>query len=371
MGRGKSVGAGPYRMPAWTEKGERIRRLFEACAEQGWFNGRLLVAKDGEPIADVTAGWADRYRRRRLTADTMFNVASVGKTFTAAAVLLLVQEGRLRLDEPIDRWFPELPWRGAAIRQLLAHTSGIPNYIPLVRKGLIETPKGRTVQADNAGLLRNICEAQPEPDFPPGERNCYSNTGYMLLAMLIEKVADVPFHDFLERRIFRPCGFARLTECRHSDRAERLADYAVGHWIWEDGEAVPPHTVPGWEFVWYLDAIQGDGNVHASAAELLRWDRVLRTEELLGRAALGEAYRPARLNDGSSARNGLGWFVADDSRRGRKVSHAGYWPGYSAEFDRWLDRDIVVIYMSNEEREGSHELRNRMMRETERILFEV
>ena len=353
----------------WIAKAASIERAMGSYIDKGQVNGDLLIAKDGEAVLRMTCGWADRLRQRKLTADTMFNVASVGKTITAAAVLLLVQRGRLALDETIGRWFPDLPYKGVTVRHLLSHTSGIPNYIPFVRRGKLGPMELTEPQLGNAELLDRIVQAQPEGDFAPGTGSNYSNTGYLLLAMLIERVTGRSFHDYLDSEILRPFGFSRLTECRHSDRVERIPDFAVGYYIGENGQPELPYRSPDMAFVYCLDTVQGDGNFHSSAPELLRWDRLLKTEKLLSRPILEEAYRPVRLPDGTRAENGLCWFVSESRDYGVKAEHSGYWPGYSAEFVRYLDADVTVIFMSNEEREGSYIYRKQMMQEIENICF--
>ena len=287
----------------WSHKSRKLERVFAKYTRDQLYNGSLLVAKDGEPIVREAAGFADRKRQFRLTDQTMFNIASVGKTMTAAAILLAVQHGWLELDQPMDRWFPDLPYRNATVRQLLAHTSGIPNYIALVRKGKLGMEWGIQEQIESQALLHQVCEVQPTFDYLPGDNNEYSNTGYVLLSMLIERVSGRCFYDFVEEEMFRPFGFKRLTECHLPIELHCFPDYAIGYYR-KDEQVILPHLLPNKSFVFALDNIQGDGNFHSSMDELLRWDRLLRSGQLLSASLLEEAYRPMRLNDGTYGRMG-------------------------------------------------------------------
>lgn len=353
----------------WNAKRKKIHQIFARYVDDRMFSGNVLVAKDGEVIFRGSAGFADRPRRRKLTEHSMFNIASVGKTMTAAAILLAVQRGRIKLDQTLERWFPELPYRHVTVRQLLSHTSGIPNYIAMVRRGELGDQWEPDEQPDSRQLLAAVSRLRPTLDFIPGAKNEYSNTGYLVLSLLIERLFDVSFHDFLEQELFRPFGFKRLTECHLPDRAALFSDYAIGYYL-EHETATLPHLMPGMSFVFQLDLIQGDGNFHSSTDELLRWDRLLRSGDLVSLSLLEEAYTPVRLNDGTYSNYGLGWFVKHDAGYGLKVEHSGYWPGYHAEFIRYLNEDMTIILLSNEEYPNSYKAISRMAAEFEAVLHD-
>lgn len=347
----------------------KLEQLFASYYEKGQFNGNVLLADHGQPVYIGAFGCADRKTGRRLTEHSMFNTASVSKTFTSAAVLLLCQRGLLRLDQPIEPWFPELPYRGVTVRQLLGHTSGIPNYIRPVRTGQFGERWSRARLAGNTDLIEELARLQPQPDFAPDADNAYSNTAYLLLALLIERLADCPFGVFLDRHIFGPFGLQRTQENHDPDRAAYIADYAVGFMLNEEGRYVLPHELSGMEFCYYLDALQGDGNVHSTVHDLLRWDRVLCSGQLLPQTVLDEAYEPVMPASGTPGENGLGWFVSQHPSRGRCVGHSGYWPGYGAVFDRYIDADKTVIMLCNEEYDDCYKLREQMMEEAVELLF--
>lgn len=346
-----------------------LSRLFATLHEAGKFNGSVLVADENAVIYEGIWGVADRATGRPITAETMFNSASVSKTFTSAAVLLLKERGLLTLDDDIGRWFPELPYRGVTVRHLLGHTSGIPNYIRPVRTGLLDGCWSREKRATNREMVERIVGLYPQAEFAPGDRNEYSNTAYLLLASLTERTADCTWADYLEANLFKPLGLNRTAENHDAERAAKLPDYAVGYYREEDGRYVPPHRLPDMEFCFYLDELQGDGNVHTTTRDLLRWDRALRSGELLPASALEEAYTPVVTRLEGVAGNGLGWFVREVPSRGRLVEHSGYWPGYSAEFRRYLDGGLTIVLLCNEEYEGSYKERERFMAEIESIAF--
>lgn len=347
---------------------KQLEQLFNRQAEAGMFNGNVLIAEQGDVLFSGVYGCADRGTGRMLTKQSMFNVASVGKTFTAAAALLLCQQGKLSLDAEVGQWFPQLPYKPATVRHLLAHASGIPNYIRPVRLGQFGDYWHMGRLATNEEMIGRISALLPESEFAPGEGNSYSNTGYLMLAIIIEHAAQMEFGAFLQKQLFAPCGLAQTVENHDVHRSRYLSDYAIGYTRTEDGNYWLPHEEPDMEFSYYLDELRGDGNLHTTMQDLLQWDRVLRSGELLPRHMLEEAYTAYKLPSGEPAPNGLGWFVSATASGGRIVEHSGYWPGYRAVFQRYLDADRTIIMLSNEEFDGAYQEREQLTQAAQAIL---
>jgi len=347
---------------------KQLEQLFARQAEAGLFNGEVLVAETGQILFSGLYGYADRRTGRKLTEETMFNVASVAKTFISAAVLLLCEQKKLSLNTPLERWFPQLPYKPATVRQLLSHTAGIPNYIRPVRLGDFGNYWNMKKLASSEDMIQQISKLLPASEFSPGENNSYSNTGYLMLALIIEQTAQMELGAYLLKNVFEPCGLTHTLENHDVHRADYLPNYAIGYYRDVEGRYWLPHEENEMEFSYYLDALRGDGNVHTTALDLLKWDQALKNGKLLPRHVLEEAYTPVKLASGELAPNGLGWFVSHTASSGRMVEHSGYWPGYRAVFQRFLDTDRTVIILSNEEYDGAYEQRDQLTLSLHKLL---
>ncbi len=346
-----------------------VERLFADAHDQGKFNGVIVLAIEGQPVYTGVFGHADRSTGRKLTNNTAFNVASVAKTFISAAVLKLSERNMLKLDQPIAGWFPELPYTGVTLRHLLAHTSGIPNYIRPVRLGELGERWTMERRATNAEMIAEIARLYPQTEFAPGSANAYSNTGYLILGDLIRTVSGQPLERFMDELIFKPHGLSRTCMSHDVHRAERIDDYAIGRMQDDDGDYQLPHVIPGMGFCYTLDELQGDGNVHTNASDLLKWDQLLYSDKLLPQELLAEAHTPVVMSSGEAAPNGLGWFVRDCAGHGRCIEHSGYWPGYAAEFRRYIDAGRTLIMLTNEEFDSSHRVRSELADASEQRLL--
>ncbi|RZI94647.1 MAG: serine hydrolase, partial [Rubrivivax sp.] len=272
----------------------------------------------------------------------------VSKQFTAAAVMLLQQSGKLRYDDELGRWLPGLAfYKGVTLRHLLQHTAGLPEY-----DGLLDSlwPDKRRIVTNN-DMIALYAKHRFAPLRAPGTKWQYSNTGYALLASVIEKASGLSYGAYLDKAIFRPLGMKQTTVYRRRYEAGRiLPHYAYGY-VRRGRDLVLPDSLERTAYVHYLDGIVGDGTVNATARDLLAWDAALRAGRLLPAAVLEEAYRPALLADGSSYPYGFGWAIGK-SPAGRSVSHSGGWPGYATFIARDLDAGNTIILLKNAEGGG-------------------
>ena len=181
------------------DKKTAMENLARALQEKDGFNGAWLYAEKGEIVSKGALGFRDPEERLPITEDTIFQLASVSKTFTAAAVMLLMRQGLLCPEDEITKFFPEIPCPGVTVRHLLTHTSGVPDYFDDA-DWFINIWKEEKRVAGNDEILRFLCETKAKPYFAPGEGLHYSNTGYNLLALLVERLSGVPFEAFLQHR---------------------------------------------------------------------------------------------------------------------------------------------------------------------------
>jgi CubicO group peptidase (beta-lactamase class C family) len=289
------------------------------------FNGSILVARDGHVFAR-SYGLADRESVIGNTPNTKFKIGSLTKQFTAAAMLLLVQDGELSLTDPICKYVPACPpaWQAIAVRELLNHSSGIPDFVKL--PGM----RDRFTLPMKLDDMITTLKRQPL-DFSPGSDASYGNSGFLISAWIIEKLGGESYADFLTDRIYRPLGMA---DSGYAADAPIISKRAHGY-VTHDG---------GYENAPYLDMSIpiGAGSQYSTVVDLYRWDRALRRDGLLSANLRNEMFTPGKGGFG------LGWEMANE--RGRRISqHVGDINGFGAYIARWLDDDAVLIILTNVE----------------------
>ena len=274
-----------------------------------------------------------------MREDSVFDIGSVSKQFTAAAILLLRREELLDLEDEITKFFPEIPFRGITVRHLLTHTSGLPDCFAWI----IQTAKAEHTIPDNGIVLRFLTESGQAPDFAPGENWAYSNTGYALLAEIAAKVSGIPFAEFLQEKLFGPAGMTSTSLC-HRIRDRLVIESLAEGLLYQNGGWVPAEDSAWKDVAAALDGSEGDGFVKSNIFDLLAWDRALRNETILTREEQALMYTPVRLNNGELGGGyGFGWVVIDQPGLGRLVLHNGSLPGYKSWYVRFLDEDRVLV----------------------------
>jgi CubicO group peptidase (beta-lactamase class C family) len=287
------------------------------------FSGAILVARGGQVVTRAF-GQADREFAVANTPDTKFRIGSLTKQFTAAAILLLVEDGKLGLDDPLCRHLESCPeaWRPVTIRQLLNHSSGIPDFVGL--PGVREQFALPRKLDDTLALL----EAQPL-DFAPGSDARYGNSGYLIAAHLIERLSGKSYAAFLDERIYRPLG---MHDSGYAADAPVIPNRARGYVRRGDGFENAPFID--------MSVPIGAGSQYSTVLDLYKWDRALRTDVLLPASLRAEMFAPGKRDFG------LGWEIAEDDGRG-VIEHNGDINGFGAFIARWPDEDAVVIILTN------------------------
>ena len=336
------------------DKKTMMENLARALDEKDCYNGAWLYAENGEIVSKGAIGFRDPENTLPITEDTIFQLASVSKQFTATAVMLVIRQGLLSLEDPITKYFPELTaYEGVTIRQLLTHTSGIPDYF-VDADWFIRIWEEEKRIPGNDEILRFLCETKAKPYFAPGEGLEYSNTGFNLLALLVERLSGVPYEDFLQKNIFEPAGMTS-TRCCHIRRdGIPFANFARAT-VFEDGKWVADVDSAEYGEVVAFDGLNGDDYVFTNIFDMLRWDRALREGKVLTKEEQQLMYTPAKLNNGEDAvfdeddglGYGFGWGVGHDEKLGLVVSHSGGMPGVATWFERFLDADRVLVILSN------------------------
>ena len=295
----------------------------------------VAVVKDGEVVLAKGYGLANVEFGVPATEDTVYQLASVTKTFTATAIMLLVRDGKLSLDDKITERLTDLPeaWKEVTVRHLLNHTSGIKSYTST--KDFHKSMRKDYAQREIIELV-----AKEPLEFQPGEKWNYNNTGYFLLGMLIEKVTGKPYGDFMDERVFKPLD---MTHTRINDLRAIIPNRAHGY-DWDgkelkNGEYVSP-TQPF-----------AAGMLVSTVNDLMKWDASLARQTLLDEPSLERMWKATLLNSSEEAGYGFGWETSKVNGH-RRVSHGGGIPGFSTELSRFPDDKLTVIVLTNAE--GGH-----------------
>ncbi len=331
-----------------------MERLARASHEKGGFNGAWLYAEHGEIVSKGCVGFRDPENTLPITEDTIFQLASVSKQFTASAVMLMVRKGLLRLEDEITQFFPELvAYKGVTVRHLLNHTGGVPDYFD-DSDWFINIWKEEKRVPGNEEILRFLCETEVKAYFTPGEGFAYSNTGYNLLALLVERLSGVPYEDFLQKNLFEPAGMSS-TRCCHIRRDGIPFENLARASVLENGRYVADMDSKKVSDVAAFDGLNGDDYVYSNIFDMPRWDRALREGGVLTPEEQRLMYTPGKLGSGKDAvfdeedalGYGFGWGVGHDERFGLIVSHSGGMPGVITWFERFIDADRVLVLLSN------------------------
>jgi len=317
----------------------------------------VLVRQDGKTVFERGYGVRDLRSRERIDAGTAFRLASVTKQLTATAVMLLVRDGKLRYDDALSDLVPSFPayGKGITIRHLLTHTSGLPDYEELMAtaeqgRSPIWTAVRQIHDSEVLALLRGAKQGR----FPPGMRWAYSNSGYVVLGLIVARASGKPFGEFLDERVFAPLRMHR-TLAYERGRNE-VASRAFGHTREADGFRQTDQSA--------TSATLGDGGVYSTLRDLAKWDEALHAGTLVSRAAMKPALTPVTLADGSAPRwppgppsgdnlapgmavaYGFGWFLDPWHDRPR-MWHYGESIGFRTVIERFPDDRLTVVILAN------------------------
>lgn len=325
-----------------------INNFIEAKQKYHKFNGNVLIAEKGRVIYKKSFGYADFKNKKPLTDNSVFNLASISKQFTAAAVMLLIERGLLSLDESLTKYFPEIPYDGITIRQMLTHTSGLPEQNEFMFKHWnSDNP------ITNGDMVEYLIKYKPEAAFKPGEDFKYCNTNYSLLALIIEKVSGQTFQDFVTKNIFVPLEmkqtrFLNPTAGNYKTIPGQTENYIADT---EKKEFFLPEEIPMYKNAVALTGLVGAGNIHSTTTDLLKWQESLKTTKILKRESIEQMESPqVQANvDGSDA---YGYGLAIKSiYNDTKIFHYGGTLGYWNSLQHFKNADRTIIVLSNNEGE--------------------
>jgi CubicO group peptidase (beta-lactamase class C family) len=326
---------------------EQLDSLMQMEVKVNNFNGNVLVAKSGNIIYQKSFGYRDYNSKELLNNNSIFELGSISKQFTAMGILLLREKGKLQLSDSLRKFFPELPYHNITIKQMLTHTSGLPDYDD---ESMSKTWDHKKV-AFNNDMIKILADKKPRILFQPGEKWEYSNTGYAILASIIEKVSGQSFKDYMQENIFNPLGMehSRIYNTRYSTK-EIISNYAYGFTFSDRLKRyILPDSLPEKYYVYCLDGIVGARGVNSTTADLLKWARALKDHTLLSETSQVEMLSKQFVGNPTwKINDGYGVSI-DENKFGNYFAGAGRWPGYETRMIHYTGNDITIIVLSNNE----------------------
>jgi CubicO group peptidase (beta-lactamase class C family) len=318
-------------------KQEQIHQLVRYYEAESGFNGNILIAEEGKIIYENSNGWADITNERSLSLSTPFYLASLSKQFTALSILILRDEGKLELDDYLFSYFPDLGdfAKKITIRNLLNHTSGLPDYF----QAEWDEP-GLT----NALLYEKIKKNVKQLNFRPGHRFRYNNTGYVMLSLIVEKVSGMAYYKFFDSKISEPLGLENtwVFDLRNNPRTDiRAIGYKSNMKNEND----------------YNLLTTGDGGMYSTIEDLFVWDQALYSNKLIKQESQEEAFTPVSLANGRNQNYGFGWYIGNNMN-GRTVYHSGGLVGFRTYIERQIDVKNTIIILNNNGFDDVTEMRN-------------
>jgi len=335
-----------------------IDSILNALYMNEQFNGGVLLAKGNEVIFKKTYGYASFEKNTQLNENTIFQTASISKTFTAVAVLQLIEKGKLSLDSKLVDFFPKLPYPDITIRQLLSHTAGLYPYNPLFVKNW-----DHKKIATNKDVIKMYESEKPEQFFTSGTEFSYANVGYVFLSSIVEKISGLPFDDYLKKEVLLPSNMNN-TQVYTLLSEKGIDNFAEEHVLDPfTGSYKNPLNLDYHKEVYYLNGKMGDDKVASTLDDMWKWNRALFTYKVLPKTILDKAFTSSITKIPDSLRNGgfdygFGFQLEDNEKLGKIIYHNGGEPGLRARFTYYKDHDISIILYANAQSEYITKIRN-------------
>ena len=311
---------------------DRCRRIaedfYDSSLKRTGFNGGMLVAKKGQVVFEQYNGFGHLRGKDSITANTPFHIASTTKTFTAMAVLKLAEEGKLNINDSLQKFFPGFPYEGMTVKILLNQRSGLPNYAYYLEKINWDD----NIKVTNEDVLQTLIEHNPYLQNGVNRRFNYSNTKFVLLALIIERVSGKSYADYLQETFFTPLQMTSTKVFNRNDSATVTPSY-----MWNGVQ----------EAFTYLDLTYGDKNIYSTVKDLLKWDQALYGNKLFKQSTLDSAFQPYSFEKPGIHNYGLGWRMYTLANNNKIIYHNGWWHGNNSTFYRVLPDSLTIIILGN------------------------
>ena len=354
---------------------EKIDKWLEDLSSREEFNGAILIAMDGKTDLMKTYGFSDLERTKRLTSKSAFRLASVSKQFTAMAIMILKEQGKLYFDDPVQNYLNNFPYPDVTIRHLLTHTSGLPDYEKLVlqldnkssTKYFYRTgqSKENITYAGEPSLYKEyhdilsmedvldlVIENSKKRKFMAGEKFKYSNTGYVLLAYIVENITGQTFESFMDQEIFIPLSMKNSSVWNLNTTVGKLEDRVQG-----------TNKKKLNDFTW-MDGIAGDGAVFICIEDFIKWDRSLANYTIVSDTTFQEAVTPFITSNGDTSYYGFGWSLSENSS---DMDHTGGWVGALTYIYRNPESGLLFVLLDSSTNRHMGKIRKSILKSLKNI----
>ena len=310
---------------------QQIDGFFKKKFQRRLFNGAVLFAKNGKIIHSGAYGYANWRKKEPLMDTSVFQLASVTKPLTAIGILLLLQEGEIKLGDNVDKYISDFPYPNITIKDLLTHRGGLTNYMYFTDKHWPDWD----IPISNDEVVSLLKIHQPKVYYPPNKRYNYSNTGYVLLAHIIENVTQMSYSRYMKKKVFEPLGMSKSKVKRYS-----LGDYklekVVGH-----KKNFRPYNPS------YLDGAVGDKGIYSTVGDLFKLDQALYGDSFITKQWKEKAFSAQHRDLKKEDNYGLGWRLNEGDSDNKIVYHRGWWKGFRTYFIRAIDKNYTIILLNN------------------------
>ena len=317
-------------------RGKKINAFFEKKFSRNQFNGNILFAENGNIITQKSYGYSNLRKKEPLTKEHSFQLASVSKPFTSIAILQLIENNKINLKDTIQEFFPEFPYQGITIHQLLSHRSGMSQYTHFCDAPDSIWPD-KSITINNQDVINIITRIVPLINYKPDYKYYYCNTNYLILASIVEQVSGISFKQYVKKYIFEPSGMfnsAIYDRTNFEDLVLPVQGYE--------------NKTP-WEDV-YLNGVVGDKGVYSTTEDLLKFDRALEKNILISDSLKKLAFTKMNLERKGNKNYGYGFRLKEHEKYGKIVYHTGWWKGFRSYFVKVLDKNQTIIVLNNVKR---------------------
>ncbi len=319
----------------------QLKALIDTITFNKSFNGVILYAENGKSLYEESFGYRTYADKKTLKKNDIFELASVSKQFCATVIMQLKEKGLLKYDDLVEKYL-DIPYKGITIRHLLTHTSGLPDY-----QQIMDQNWDKSKVANNNDIIEYLNRYHPPRLFEAGEKYTYSNTGYVLLASIAEKVSGRDFIEYCNTEIFHKL-VMKHTGIRTLEEKSAVKNFAIGHMYGnEKSTYIRSDSFPSSNYTIWLGNRKGPGRISSTAQDLLIWDNAIRNNQLVSKETMKEAYTPMKLNDGTLSYYGFGLELVYKNKVLQIVWHNGDNPGYRTLIMRDLLYNRTLIILTN------------------------
>ncbi|MDA3780610.1 MAG: serine hydrolase [Bacteroidales bacterium] len=323
----------------YKNKINKIDSFMQVRTKRYGFNGNVLVSYKGNLLYNNSFGYSDPKHKEKLQTESIFQLASVSKQFTAMSIMILKEKGKLNYEDNIKKYLPTLPYDNITLRMLLNHTSGLPNYM-----WLVEHHWKKDTPPYNTDIIKLMSKYDLPLYFKSGTRFAYSNTGYILLASIVEEISKMEFHQFITKEIFFPLEmdnsfvYSAALKNKHTEKL-------TGYRHWGRSFRIIPETVN--------DGAVGDKGIYSTTEDLYKWDKALYFNLLISKETLKDAFSPLKINKKYTIPYGFGFRIRNNDTNNKIVYHHGRWNGFRTSFLRYMGDTSAIVILNNTSASGN------------------